>query len=174
MQRRTLLKLGLAGGLVFGAGAGLIALVQPARTEARLGADARAFYGAVARGVLGPLLPQEPAAMQAALDAHLLRLEQAIAGMPPNVQAEIDELTTLAASAPGRLALIGLTTPWAQATAAEVQAALAGLRHSRIALRQQVYQALRELTNAAYFADTASWARMGYQGQRPVPNLPPA
>lgn len=174
MQRRTLLKLGLAGGVALAAGAGVVALVQPAREGPRLTTSARAFYAAVARGVLGPLIPDEPVAQAALLDAHLLRLEQAIAGMPPSVQREIDELSTLAASAPGRLALIGLTTPWDRATAGEVQSALQALRHSRIALRQQVYQALRELTNAAFFADPATWALMGYEGQRPVPNIPPA
>jgi hypothetical protein len=56
----------------------------------------------------------------------------------------------------------------------QVEAALQALRHSSIALRQQVYQALRELTNAAFFADTGTWALMGYRGQRPVPNIPPA
>lgn len=174
MQRRTLLRIGVATGLVVAAGAGVLSLVQPGRQAGRFTASGRDFYAAVARGVLGSLLPADPTALRAALDAHLQRLEQALAGMPPSVQAEVDELTTLAASAAGRRALIGLSTPYAEASAAEVEAALTGLRHSRLALRQQVYQALRELTNAAYFADSASWALMGYTGQRPVPNLPPA
>jgi hypothetical protein len=174
MQRRTLLKLGLASTVALGVGAGLVALVRPGREAGRLTAGGRALWGAVARGVLGPLLPADAAAARAALDAHLQRLEQAIAGMPPAVQAEIDELTTLAASAPGRRALIGLATPWPEAGAAEVEQALDALRRSSLGLRQQVYQALRELTNAAYFADTGTWALMGYAGQRPVPNLPQA
>jgi hypothetical protein len=174
MQRRTLLKLGLAGGLALAAGAGLVALVKPAREGTRLTADARAFYAAIARGVLGPLLPPDRAAQSSLLEAHLQRLELAIAGMPPAVQREIDELTTLAASAPGRRALIGLATPWQDADARAVQTALDALRRSRLALRQQVYQALRELTNAAFFADPATWALMGYGGQRLVPNLPQA
>lgn len=174
MQRRTLLRLGVATGLALSAGAGLVAWIRPGRVDGRLTPAGRAFYAAVAKAVLAGLLPTAPDALRAALDAHLLRLEQAIAGMPPAVQAEIDELTTLAASTPGRLALIGLTSPWAEAGADEVGAALNGLRHSSIALRQQVYQALRELTNAAYFADTATWPLMGYDGQRPVPNLPAA
>lgn len=174
MERRTLLKLGLAGGLALAAGAGLVAMVKPGRQAGRLTATGRAFYAAVARGVLGPLIPADPAAARPVLDAHLQRLEQAIAGMPPSVQAEIDELTTLASSAPGRLALIAMTEPWDEASTAQVEAALQALRHSSLALRQQVYQALRELTNAAFFADTATWALMGYRGQRPVPNVPPA
>ena len=38
------------------------------------------------------------------------------------------------------------------------------MRASRIALRQQAYHALRDLTHAAYFADAATWARLGYPG----------
>lgn len=174
MQRRTLLRIGLAAGLTLTAGAGLVALVKPGREAGRLTPAGRALWAGVARGVLGSLLPTDAASLKPALDAHLLRLEQAIAGMPPGVQAEIDELTTLAASAPGRAALVGLSTPWDEASPAEVEAALNVLRHSSIGLRQQVYQALRELTNAAFFADTATWGLMGYAGQRPVPNLPPA
>lgn len=174
MQRRTWLRLGLVAGVTVSLGAGLAALVRPGRVAGRLSEPARALFAAVARGVLGPALPTDPAARQSALQAHLLRLEEAIAGMPPSVQAEIDELATLAASAPGRLGLIGLTRPWADASDAEVAAALQGLRSSSLALRQQVYQALRELTNAAYFADPSTWARMGYTGQRPVPHRPVA
>ncbi len=174
MQRRTLLRIGLAAGLTLTAGAGVVALIQPGRESGRLTPTGRALWAGVASGVLGSLLPADAAALKLALDAHLLRLEQAIAGMPPGVQAEIDELTTLAASAPGRRGLIGLASPWAEASPSEVEAALLALRHSKIGLRQQVYQALRELTNAAYFADTTTWGLMGYAGQRPVPNLPPA
>jgi hypothetical protein len=81
-----------------------------------------------------------------------------------------DELTTIAASAPGRLGLIGLGPRWAEASPAEVASALQSLRLSSLALRQQVYQALCELTKAAYFADAGTWAVMGYSGQRPVPS----
>lgn len=174
MQRRTLIRVGVAAGLALAAGAGLVALVQPGRANGRLTAAGRDLFAAVARAVLDGLLPADAAARQAALDDHLKRLEQAIAGMPPSVQAEIDELTTLAASAPGRRALIGLGSPWSEASPAEIGQALNALRHSSIGLRQQVYQALRELTNAAFFADTGTWPMMGYAGQRPVPNLPAA
>jgi hypothetical protein len=174
MQRRTLLRVGVAAGLALTAGAGLVALLRPGRVDGRLTAEGRALFAAVARGTLAGLLPSEAAARQQALDAHLQRLEQAIAGMPPAVQAEVDELTTLAASAPGRMALIGLQRPWAEASAAEVEAALQALRHSAVGLRQQVYQALRELTNAAFFADPTSWSAMGYAGQRAISNRPAA
>jgi hypothetical protein len=174
MQRRTLLRLGVVAGVSVTLGAGLVALVGPGRVDGLLTAPARELFAAVARGVLGPALPKDPAALDKALSAHLLRLEQAIAGMPPSVQAEIDELTTLLASAPGRIGLIGLRQGWAEVSGPEVEAALQQLRTSSLGLRQQVYQALRELTNAAYFAEPSTWASMGYGGQRPVPSQPQA
>lgn len=168
MQRRSLLKLGLAASVVMAtAGAGL-ALVQPGRSAGRFSAAGRALYASVAQGVLGPLLPAAEPLRAQALSAHLGRLEAAIAGMPQSVQAEVDELTTLLASAPGRLALVGLAVPWQQARPDEVEAALNGLRHSRIALRQQVYQALRELTQAAHFGHAEHWSALNYPGQQPV------
>ena len=33
-----------------------------------------------------------------------------------------------------------------------------------LALRQQAYHALRELTNAAYYADASAWRTLGYPG----------
>ena len=38
----------------------------------------------------------------------------------------------------------------------------------RLALRQQAYHALRDLTNAAHYADPQIWALMGYPGPRAV------
>lgn len=174
MQRRTLLRVGLVAGVSLAAGAGLLVTLAPARRDGMLTPAAQEFFAAVARGVLGPLIPADAAAAQRTLDAHLKRLEAAISGMPPGVQAEIDELITIAVSAPGRRLLIGLPTPWADARADEVEAALSALRVSSLALRQQVYQALRELTNAAFFADASAWPLLGYAGQRPVPNRPAA
>jgi len=173
MQRRTLLRVGLVAGVAVAAGAGLLATMAPARRDGLLTPPAREFFAAVARGVLGPLIPADANAGRA-LDAHLQRLEAAISGMPPGVQAEIDELITIAISTPGRRLLIGLPAPWADARGKEVEAALLTLRDSSVALRQQIYQALRELTNAAFFADASTWPLMGYAGQRPVPNRPAA
>jgi hypothetical protein len=174
MQRRTLLRVGLVAGVAVAAGAGMLATMAPARRNGLLTPPSREFFAAVARGVLGPLIPADASAAQRTLDAHLQRLETALNGMPPGVQAEVDELITIAISVPGRRLLIGLSTPWADARGDEVQAALLVLRDSSVAMRQQIYQALRELTNAAFFADASIWPLMGYAGQRPVPNRPAA
>ena len=91
-------------------------------------------------------------------DSGIVRLD----GQP--VQAELSQLLTLLATPPGRVALAGLSSPWPQASVAQVQEAMQGMRLSSLALKQQAYHALRDLTNAAYFSDPSAWQRMGYPG----------
>jgi hypothetical protein len=168
MQRRTLLKVGIGAGVVLALAGGALALLQPARRDGRFSDGARALIAAVARAVLAELVPSG-AAEAAALAGLVKRLEETVAGMPPAMQAEIDELFTIASSAPGRIGLIGLGAPWHEASPQQVAQALQGLRLSGLALRQQAFHALRDLTNAAWFADPATWAALGYPGQRAVP-----
>ena len=40
------------------------------------------------------------------------------------------------------------------------------MRESSLALRQQAFHALRDITNASYFADRSTWAAIGYPGPR--------
>ena len=116
-----------------------------------------------------PVLDWQPAARRRGsprtLDAQLARFDAAIAAFPPAVRGELADLLGLLASAPGRLTFAGLASDWPQASVAELQAMLEGWRFSSLALRQQAYHALRELTNAAYYADPQAWAALGY----PVP-----
>jgi len=168
MRRRTLLKLGLATGAVVAVAGASLALLQPARRDGKFTPTGRAIFAALAPAVLATLLPADADARSAAIAALLPRVEAAINGLPAALQGEVDELLTIAGSAPGRLALVGLRTGWDQATVAEVQAALVAMRDSSIALRQQAFHALRDLTSASYFSDPAPWAVIGYPGPRPV------
>lgn len=168
MRRRTLIQVGLAGGVLLAlAGTGL-ALVQPARREGRFTETGRTLFTALAPAVLAGLLPAEPAARRQAVEAFLPRVEAAINGMPPAMQAEVDELLTIAGSSVGRLALVGLGSSWATASVEQIRSALHGMRDSSLAPRQQAYHALRDLTNGGYFADEATWPLLGYGGQFPV------
>ena len=166
MQRRTLLTVGLVAGTLLALVGGALALMQPARRDGKLGRAARLAMTAVARAVLGPLLPQAAEAQATALQAHVGRVEAAIAGLPPSLQNEVDELLTIVASAPGRLALVGLADDWHSASDAQVTLALQGMRESSLALRQQAFHALRDISNGAYFADESTWRAIGYPGPR--------
>ncbi len=164
MQRRTWLKLGLftAAGLAL-VGGGLARRV-PAWTPEGLTPSGRVVFEPVARAVLDWSLPEVPAERDAALLAWFSRLDHSIAALPPHTQAELAQLLSVLASAPGRWALAGLATDWPDASVTQVQAALTGMRHSRLALRQQAYFALRDLTAAAYFSDPSTWMALGYAG----------
>jgi hypothetical protein len=168
MQRRTLLKLGIGAAAVLAVAGGGMALLRPGLVDGRMTPAARGVFRGVARGVLDGSLPAASAARDAALDGHLKRLDDALAAFAASTQAELSQLLALLASAPGRMTLAGLPTDWPDASAQEVQQALQDMRTSKLALRQQAYHALRDLTNAAYYADPAIWPLMGYPGPRPV------
>ena len=168
MQRRTLLKLGLASGAALTLVGGVALFHEPAWRDRRLTPTGRSVLNAVARGVLDGSLPAEPALQQSALAAHLDRMDATLAGLPPATQREFGELLALLALPPGRLALAGLATEWSGASVAQINAALQAMRVSRLALRQQAYHALRDLTHVAYFADNATWAQLGYPGPRQI------
>jgi len=165
MKRRSLFKLGLAGAAVLVLAGGGLALWQRGLTaEGQLTLAGRAVFEALARAILDGSLPADASAQRAVLDAHLLRVGAAISAFPPAVRGELADLLGLLASAPGRLAFAGLAKDWPDASVAELQAMLEGWRFSPLALRQQAYHALRELTNATYYADPQAWAALGYPG----------
>jgi hypothetical protein len=168
MKRRTLIKLGLVSGAVLAVAAGSLALIQPARRDGKLTERGREVFAALALAVLDGWLPADPALRARAVQAHLGRVEDTLAGLPPALQAEVDELFTVLGSMAGRLALTGLRSDWNVATLAELSAALQGMLESSLAVRQQAFHAVRDLTNSAYIADPATWAAFGYPGQRPV------
>jgi hypothetical protein len=168
MQRRSFLKLGIGVTAVLVLAGGGVALFQPGIVEGRLTVAGREVFTAVARAVLNGSLPESTASQAEILQAHLQRLDDVLAAFPTAVQAELSQLLALLAAAPGRAAFAGLHVSWPQASVAQVQAALQAMRTSSLALRQQAYHALRDLTNAAYYADSQAWLQLGYPGPRAI------
>ena len=160
------MKVGLlSGALLTAAGGAAWWLVNTqARSGGRFQPAARGFFLAIGSAVLAGSLPEAHSARSLALQAWLDRLETAVAGMPAAVQNELDEMVLILLSPPGRWGLAGLQPPWESATTEQVQEALQGLRQSTLAVRQQIFHALRDLSNAAYFAAPQSWAALGYPG----------
>lgn len=164
LRRRTLLTAGITAGTLLALAGGTLAWLRPGlAADGALAPAGREVFGAVARAVLDGMLPPPPA-QEAALAALLDRLDATLQGLPPALQAEVGEMLTLLASPPGRLLLTGLRRDWPDASNAEMTETLHALRRSSLALRQQLYRALRDLVNAAWFADPAAWARIGYPG----------
>ena len=169
MQRRGLLKLGVAGLTVLGLGGVGVALWRPGiESGGRLSATGREVFRAVAWAVLDGCLPEAPPDLDRALTAHLRGLDTVIASLPEFARQELSRLLALLATAPGRRMLAQLDTPWHAAARAQLQRSLESMRQARGDLRQQAYHALRDLTNAAYFADPASWPLLGYPGPRAI------
>jgi hypothetical protein len=168
MQRRTLLQLGLGSAALLALAAGGLAPWQPGLVAGHLSATGRKVFHALARAVLDGSLHADAAARQAQLLAHLQRLDATVAGLPGASRTELSRLLALLGTPAGRIALAGLHTDWGEAGVAELQQALQTLRHSRLALRRQAYHALRDLTNAAFYADAATWPLLGYPGPRPL------
>ena len=172
VERRKLFQLGLGAAALLAVAGGGMALLRPGLSNGRLTAAGRAVLGGVARAVLDGSLPAEMPADRAtralALEAHLSRVDAAVAAFPAPTQAELSQLLALLATAPGRIALAGLNTDWNQAGVAELQRALQDMRTSGLALRQQAYHALRDLTNAAFYADAGAWPLLGYPGPASV------
>ena len=74
-----------------------------------------------------------------------------------DLRTECQELTDL---------LAGLPAAWEHAPVADVQAALQSMRQSSLLLKRQAYNALRDLTHAAFFADASTWPLLRYPGPR--------
>lgn len=164
MQRRTLLKLGMASAAVLALAGGAAALLQPGLERGSLSSAGRGVFAAVAQAVLDKSLPAEPSARQMALNGLLHRIDVLAQSLPPHAQSELSQLLSLLASAPGRRTLAGLAQPWAEATVADIQQVLQNMRLSSLALRQQAYAALHDITAGAYFSDPSSWSLLGYPG----------
>ncbi|MEO7886808.1 MAG: hypothetical protein ABIR76_08695 [Polaromonas sp.] len=164
MQRRTLLKLGAASAAVLVLAGGGAALLRPGLAGGALSSAGRDVFAAVGRGVLDTTLPAEAGPREIALQGLLNRVDILVQSLPPHAQGELSQLLALLASVPGRLALARLTRPWPEAAVAEIQQALQEMRLSSLALRQQAYAALHDITAGAYFAAPSSWAMLGYPG----------
>lgn len=168
MQRRSLLKLGIASAAVLAVAGGTLALLQPGLHQGRLSPGARDVFRAVGGAILDGSLPNAAPARVQALDAMTERIDALAQSLPPHAQAELSQLLALLASSAGRVALAGLTQPWSVASVTDLQQALESMRTSALDLRQQAYHALHDIVGGAYFSDASTWGLLGYPGPRVI------
>lgn len=168
MQRRSWLRLGVAGAALLALGGGTVALVEPGLHAGRLAPAGRTVFRHTARAVLDGTLAAEADPQSRELDALLPRIDALVGGLPRHAQEELSQLLALMATVPGRRWLAGLEVPWELATVPQVQRALQGMRTSSLQLRQQAYHALHDITSAAFFSDPATWRVLGYPGPAEV------
>lgn len=170
MQKRTLLKLGLASSALLGLAGGAAGLLfRPGlQNGGGLSLAGREVCTAVGQAVLNSSLPAHGLLRQSALQALMGRIDALVSALPPHTQAELSQLLAVLASAPGRQALAGLDQAWPMAPIDAVQQALQAMRLSGFALRSQAYGALHDIVTGAYFADAGTWPMLGYPGPQKI------
>ncbi len=142
--------------------------MKPGLVDGKLTATGRLVMTRITQGMLLGTLPTQPQAQQQALNATLVQLESILACQSSAAVNELSDLLSLMASSAGRRWLVGLTTPWEDATAEQCASALQSMRESGVALRVQALQGLHDAVCFPYFCDEASWTSMGYPGPRMV------
>jgi hypothetical protein len=162
MRRRTLLKVGLAGGAILAVARGAVLVARRRAPDAATDPDTRTVLRGVMTALLANALPADPAARDRALEGGLQRSLATIAGLPPATRAELGELFTLLASAPGRW-LAGVDR-WEDANPEQVGAFLQRWRTHSFDLFRAGYHALRDLVLGPYYADASTWEAIGYPG----------
>ena len=164
LQRRTLLKLGIASAVVLAVAGGAVALMQPGLQNGKLSEGARLIFARAGETILAGTLPTDEGPKQIAINSLLDRIEAFIAGTPDHVQAELSQLLGLLNTAAGRRGVVGLSPGWHDATVPEIADAFQTMRISSVSLRVQVYQAFHDIVSASYFSGQESWAVLGYPG----------
>jgi hypothetical protein len=166
LQRRSLLKLGIASAVVLAVAGGAIALLQPGLQQGKLTAESRLIFTRAGQAILAGTLPADAGPNQIAINALLDRIDTFIGGTPDHVQAELSQLLGLLATAAGRRGVVGMSASWENASVSDVTAAFAAMRVSSVSLRVQAYQGLHDIVCASYFSGQESWAVLGYPGPK--------
>jgi hypothetical protein len=165
-SRRTFLAAGLVGAAALGIAAWLRGPHAPPSGIARkaLDADGEALFAAVVPVLLAGALPVAPEARRQAIAETLTGIDTAIAGLPPAAQVEIAQLFSLLALPPVRFSFARVSEPWQRASTHDVRAFLDRCRTSSFTLPRAAYDALHQLTFAAWYGNPHAWPAIGYDG----------
>ena len=163
--RRTLLKAGIAGGVVLVLARWMVTSYSPRESPGVSGSaldpSARAIIAALVPVLLEGALPDADSEARAEIVAGV---DRAVAGLPPGSRKELAQLFALLSFAPTRCLVAGVWSSWPQASRESVAAFLASWRDSRFALLRSGYGALHQLILAAWYGNTHAWPAIGYGG----------
>lgn len=167
LSRRGLLKVGLLGG-AFLATAGVTASLSgcsasvPATGYQVLRASdlpsLRAIIPVVLEGAV------RPEALQAAVDATLLGVDNNLQHLSPELLKLTQQLFDVLAMAVTRGPLTGIWGSWENASQADIQQFLKRWEHSSLDLLRMGHASLLQLILMAWYARPQSWAHCGYPG----------
>lgn len=151
MNRRQWIGSGVAAALLVAAG-----VVY----ESPLKDGDRAILAAIAPVMLAGSVPPGDDALRAFVEGF----DTAVAGLTPSIQAEIAQLFTILRVAPLRMLATGVMQPWRRASSDEIARFLNAWRYSSIAQLRSAYDALHQLSYAAWYGNPRSWPQTGYPG----------
>lgn len=162
LSRRRLIFTGVAGAAVLVAARWL----QPSHSGAAtaLSADAADVMRAIIPALLDGALPTDATQRNAAVEETVGAVAAAIAGLPPNAREELSSLFALLAFAPVRVAFADVDSGWRDASVTTTNAFLTRLQKSRWSVKRTAYDALHQLTFAAWYANPRMWPSIGYPG----------
>jgi hypothetical protein len=170
ISRRKFIAVGLVGTVALATAGWLKGPHAPPSGIARrvLDADAEAILGAVVPVLLEGVLPDTSEARQRAIAETLTSIDVAIVGLPLAAQAELSQLFALLVLPPVRLGLARVSAPWPHADPAQVRLCLDRFRESTWSLPRAAYDALHQLTFAAWYGNPKAWPAIGYGGPPPL------
>lgn len=167
LSRRGLLKVGLLGG-AFLATAGVTASLSgcsasvPATGYNVLRASdlpsLRAIIPVVLEGAV------RPEALQAAVDATLLGVDNNLRHLSPELLKLTQQLFDVLAMAVTRGPLTGIWGSWENASQADIQQFIKRWEHSSLDLLRMGHASLLQLILMSWYARPQSWAHCGYPG----------
>ena len=167
LSRRSLLKVGLLGG-AFLATAGVTASLSgcsasaPATGYQVLRASdlpsLRAIIPVVLEGAV------RPEALQAAVDATLLGVDNNLQHLSPELLKLTQQLFDVLAMAVTRGPLTGIWGSWENASQADIQQFIKRWEYSSLDLLRMGHASLLQLILMAWYARPQSWAHCGYPG----------
>jgi hypothetical protein len=162
-KRRWLLKSALAVAAVGGAIGGGV-WWRRGFDKQHITQDGKVVFRALARGIVGPMLPTDPAQREAVLDNYLVKLEGLLASMPSAKRDQVSLLIGALANAPTRYMITSRWSSWDTATDDEVRALMLHLRQSGGMVQSMTYIATRAITCMGFFSIPDNWALTGYPG----------
>lgn len=162
-KRRWFLKTALAIGAV-GAALGGLVFWHRGLHHGKFTSHGRDVCHGLARGLLGPMLPQDPREREAVLNTHLDNLEDFIHGMPAVMQIQINAVLGLLGNPPTRYMLTDLGRSWRESSDAQIARALETMRLNPLPTQRLTYQVVRGLTCMSFFTHSANWPLTGYPG----------
>lgn len=173
LTRRQLLRVGTLGALALSTVSTTALLTGCASAPTATGFSVLrrtdlAILRALAPVVLAGQLPTG-ADEAAAVEETLHTLDAFLGGTSAAGQKQIGQLFDLMHMPVTRYALVGLSSPWEDAEAADIGRFLTHWRNSRFETLRAGYGALTQMLNMMWYLQPRSWAAIGYAPPRVTP-----